>query len=288
MACPVPPKFNDIGKNAKDLLNKNFTLGAVKVEGKSRSPANGVAFTVNTNHATDSGKVASGLEMKMESKEKPGLSLMAKWNTDNIITINPCVANHLVKGAKTEIDFKFSPDTGKKSAKVMSSYARPNVNTTLDIDVNPAGPVVHGSAVLGHCRFLLGAAASIDTGKSALTKNALALAYCSEDISLHASLSNMVDAAFGLHHKVSPTLNVGGSVAWSKNKGAAPLVQAGAQVHLDRNTFLKAKIDSALRCGLSYVTKVQDGVQLTMSMLVNAKSLDSGNHKVGLSLDLSA
>ena len=87
MACPVPPKFNDIGKNAKDLFNKNFTLDAVKVEGKTRSAASGMSFTANANHATDSGKVASGIEMKMESKEKPGVSLTTKWNTDNVITM---------------------------------------------------------------------------------------------------------------------------------------------------------------------------------------------------------
>ena len=31
----APPKYADLGKDAKDLLNKNYHFGVVKLEGKT-------------------------------------------------------------------------------------------------------------------------------------------------------------------------------------------------------------------------------------------------------------
>ena len=51
---------------------------------------------------------------------------------------------------------------------------------------------------------------------------------------------------------------------------------------------LQAKLDNGLRLGISYVQNLRPGIQLTMSSLLNAKSLENGGHKLGLSLNLSA
>lgn len=37
----IPPKFDDLGKEAKDLINKNFHFGVIKLEGKTKTK-NGV------------------------------------------------------------------------------------------------------------------------------------------------------------------------------------------------------------------------------------------------------
>lgn len=37
----APPKYDDLGKEAKDLINKNFHFGVVKLEGKTKAK-NGV------------------------------------------------------------------------------------------------------------------------------------------------------------------------------------------------------------------------------------------------------
>ena len=36
MACN-PVKYSDLGKDAKDLINKSFDFGVVKLEGKTKS-----------------------------------------------------------------------------------------------------------------------------------------------------------------------------------------------------------------------------------------------------------
>ena len=41
----APPKFDDLGKEAKDLINKNFHFGTIKVEGKTKAK-NGVVCVI--------------------------------------------------------------------------------------------------------------------------------------------------------------------------------------------------------------------------------------------------
>jgi len=49
----APPKYADLGKEAKDLINKNFHFGVIKFEGKTKTKSEVVSFT-NTNfqHST--------------------------------------------------------------------------------------------------------------------------------------------------------------------------------------------------------------------------------------------
>ena len=42
----APAKFGDLGKEAKDLINKNFHFGVVKFEGKTKTK-NGVVRCLN-------------------------------------------------------------------------------------------------------------------------------------------------------------------------------------------------------------------------------------------------
>ena len=45
----APPKFDDLGKEAKDLINKNFHFGVIKLEGKTKAK-NGVVSISILNH----------------------------------------------------------------------------------------------------------------------------------------------------------------------------------------------------------------------------------------------
>lgn len=41
----APPKFDDLGKEAKDLCNKNFHFGVIKLEGKTKTKNGVVSIT---------------------------------------------------------------------------------------------------------------------------------------------------------------------------------------------------------------------------------------------------
>jgi len=282
MACN-PVKFDDLGKDAKDLLNKNFHFGVIKLEGKTKSTS-GVDFTTDGVHNTETGNVCGGLEAKWKH---PDFTFTEKWNTDNVITSTFAVEDKLIKGFKADFDCSFAPSTGKKTAKVKSAYKHEFLHTTQDIDLDFAGPTLHGSAVAGYKGVLVGGQASYDTGNSKMTTNSLSLAWHGADFKCH---SGVVDSAkyFGsVHHKVNDKLGVAAALAWTSGGGSTSLT-AGGHYAVDGDSAFKAKVDNNLRLGLSYITKLREGVQLTLSALVNAKDLNGGGHKVGLSLNLSA
>lgn len=58
------------------------------------------------------------------------------------------------------------------------------------------------------------------------------------------------------------------------------------QYALDNTAFVKAKVDAALRVGLSYVQKLRPGVTLRLSADINGAQLSADAHQLGLHLTL--
>lgn len=285
MACN-PVKYDDLGKQAKDLLNKNYHFGVLKVEGKSKSTTGLADFTFDGVHNTDTGNVNGGLESKLYVKDYP-VTVTEKWNTDNVITTTFSF-DSLLEGLKADFECTIAPTTGKRSAKIKTDYKHELLHGTLDVDVDFAGPVFHGSLVTGYKNLLLGGKASYDTGNSKLASSAMSLGFNMRDFKAHAGIVDFSKYFGSVSHAVADNLSVAAQLAWDQNGGGAPSLTVGGHYNLDKDTFYKVKIDNELRLGMSYVTKLREGIQLTLSGLINAKALNGGGHKFGLSLNLEA
>lgn len=282
----APPKFSDLGKEAKDLIAKNFHFGVIKFEGKTKTQ-NGVEFTTEGSHFTDTSNVNGSLETKFKCSDY-GVTFTEKWTTENLISTNISIDDKIAKGLKVDFDTTFAPVTGKKSAKVKTAYKHDNVHATGDIDLNFAGPSINGSAVFAYKGWHAGYQATYDTGASKLTANNAALAYKEGDFVVHSAISDGSKYSGSIHHQIKPNLSAAAALNWtSGSKDPSSLTVCG-RYDLDSETFMKAKLDNSLRLGISYVQNLRPGVQLTMSSLINAKALENGGHKLGLSLNLSA
>ena len=281
----APPKFDDLGKEAKDLINKNFHFGTIKVEGKTKAK-NGVEFVTDGTHNTDTGSITGGLETKFKYEEY-GVTFTEKWNTDNLISTSISIDDKIAKGLKLDFDTTFTPNSGKKTAKVKSAFKHDYIHTTTDVDFDFAGPTVHGSGVFGYKGWLAGYQASYDTANSKLTANNVSLAFSDGDFVIHSGINDASKYVGSIHHKVNDKVSAAASLSWQSGANATSLT-VGGKYTLDGDTFIKAKLDNQLRLGVSYVQSLRPGVQMTMSSLVNAKSLEQGGHKLGLSLNLEA
>lgn len=281
----IPPKFDDLGKEAKDLINKNFHFGVIKLEGKTKTK-NGVEFTTEGSHNTDTGNVAGSLETKFKYSEY-GVTFSEKWNTDNVIATKITIDDKIAKGLKVDFDTTFSPVTGKKSAKVKSAYKHEHLHTTTDVDFDFAGPTVHGSAVFGYNGWHAGYQASYDTANSKLTANNVSLTYKDGDFVIHSGIIDATKYVGSVHHQVNSKLSAAALLNWTSGSSTTSFTVCGKYT-MDNDTYMKAKIDNNLRLGLSYVQKIRPGVNLTLSSLINAKSLEQGGHKLGLSLNFDA
>lgn len=76
----------------------------------------------------------------------------------------------------------------KKSGKVKAAYKREYVNVGVDVDLDFAGPTIHGAAVAGYEGWLAGYQMTFDTAKSKMSQSNFAIGYKTGDFQLHTNV----------------------------------------------------------------------------------------------------
>jgi len=278
----APPSYSDIGKQARDVFGKGYHFGLVKLDVKTKS-STGVEFTAGGSSKTEGGAVTGSLETKYKIAEH-GLSLTEKWNTDN--SLNTTVDyDKLLPGLKLTLDGSFQPNTGAKGGKFKTEYKHESFLFNADMNL-AASPVVNTSCVLGHGPYALGYQTSFDSGKSALTKHNVALAYNAGDMILHCNASDSKVFGGGLYLKNSADLETG--VTCSSAVGGASSLAVGAKYSLGKDASLRAKVDCGSQIGLSYQQKLREGITMTLSANIDGTKLNEPGHKLGLCLEMAA
>jgi len=280
----APQKFADLGKEARDLLNKNFHLGAVKLEVNTNSES-GVKFKTEGSHNTDTGDVAATLESKFNVAPY-GVSVTKKWHTDNVLSSTIGIENKVIDGLKVDLESSYAVTSGKGAMKMKTDYSYGDLlRATFDMDL-AAAPTVHFSGVVGYQGFLAGYQTSYASASSQLSGHNFSVAYKQGDLILNAGSANGTKYTGSIHHQVNADLAAAAAVEYTADKGTALTVCC--KYAIDAHTSMKAKIDNNLGLGLSGVLKLRPGISLTGSGLLNCKALDQGGHKVGLMLNFDA
>uniref|UniRef100_A0A3P9JGQ0 Non-selective voltage-gated ion channel VDAC3 n=1 Tax=Oryzias latipes TaxID=8090 RepID=A0A3P9JGQ0_ORYLA len=281
----VPPAYSDLGKSAKDIFNKGFGYGVLKLDIKTKSQS-GVEFATSGSNNTDTGKSGGHLETKYKLNEL-GLSFNQKWNTDNTLTTEITMEDQLAKGLKLGLDSSFVPNTGKKSAKLKTGYKREYMNLGCDLDFDMAGPTVHAAAVLGYEGWLAGYQLAFDTAKSKLAQNNFALGYKAGDFQLHTHVNDGTEFGGSIYQKVNNSLETAVHLAWTAGSNNTRF-GIGAKYQLDKDASLSTKVNNACLVGVGYTHTLRPGVKLTLSAMIDGKNVNGGGHKVGLGFELEA
>jgi len=281
----APPQYSDLGKSAKDLFNKGYNYGTVKLDVKTKTQ-NKIDINLTGEHNTDVQKSLGVLEMKYKRPEN-GLTFTEKWNTDNILKSELTLEDNLLKGLKLAFDSSYAPNTGKKSGVLKSTYKHDKLLLNTDIDLDLAGPVVHNSIVFGHLGWLFGLQTSFDTAKSQLTRNNFAIGYQASDFTLHTNVNDGTEVGGSLYQKVNDQLDLGVSLSWSSVNNSTRFALA-SKYQLDKYATVQAKVNNLSQVGLSYTQQLRNGVKLILSTLVDGKNINGGGHKLGLGLELEA
>ncbi|XP_061585496.1 voltage-dependent anion-selective channel protein 3 isoform X2 [Cololabis saira] len=281
----VPPTYSDLGKSAKDILNKGYGYGILKLDVKTKSQS-GVEFATSGSNNTDSGKSGGHLETKYKVSDL-GLSFNQKWNTDNTLTTEITIEDQLAKGLKLGLDTSFVPNTGKKSAKLKTGYKREFINVGCDLDFDMAGPTVHAAAVLGYEGWVAGYQLAFDSAKSKVTKNNFSLGYQAGDFQLHTSVNDRTEFGGSIYQKVNKNLETAVDLAWTAGSNNTHF-GLGAKYQLDKDATLSTKVNNACLVGVGYTQTLRPGVKLTLSALIDGKNVNGGGHKVGMGFELQA
>ncbi|KAG0299481.1 Mitochondrial porin [Dissophora globulifera] len=291
MATFVPVPFADLGKTANDLLGKDFPVGHTKLELKTVAP-NGVTFNVLGNQDNKSGHIAGELKTKYVDF-KNGLTVTETWTTGNLLTTQIELENKVAKGLKLDITGGFLPSEGKKSAKVGVQYKQLGFNSRAYLDLFK-GPTFTGDVVVGREGFLVGGDLAYDIGGSYITRFAAAAGYTAPEysVALHAHNSFKVFSA-SYYHRINADLEAGAKAVWDSkavpSAAKAPVaLEVGAKLYLDRDAFVKAKVNNAGVLGLGYTQALRKGVKVSVAGLFDTHKLDHAAHKIGASFVFEA
>ncbi|XP_062366436.1 voltage-dependent anion-selective channel protein 3 isoform X2 [Cinclus cinclus] len=282
----VPPSYSDLGKSARDVFNKGYGFGMVKLELKTKSSSGVLEFTATGSSNTDTGKASGSLETKYKVKDQ-GLTFTQKWNTDNTLGTEVCVENQLAAGLKLAIDTTFVPNTGKKSGKLKTSYKRDYVHVGCNVDIDLSGPTLYGWAVLGFEGWLAGYQMAFDTAKYKLTQNNFALGYKAGDFQLHTNVNDGTEFGGSIYQKVNNNVETSVNLAWTAGSNNTRFGIA-AKYQMDEKTSVVAKVNNASLIGIGYTQTLRPGVKLTLSGLIDGKNFSAGGHKIGLGFELEA
>jgi voltage-dependent anion channel protein 2 len=281
----APPTYGDLGKSARDVFGKGYHFSLLKLDVKSKT-ANGVEFNSAGSSNTDSGKVGGSLETKYKMKEY-GLTFTEKWSTDNQLSTTVELADKPIVGAKLIFDSTFSPQSGAKSGKVKTEFKQDCMTILADVDLNLGGPTVNASAVAGHQGWLGGYQMAFDTSKSQLTKNNFAIGYCCGDFVMHTNVDDGQVFGGSVYQKVNGKLETAVNLGWTASKNETTF-GIGCKYALDKDAWVRAKVNNSSQVGLGYQQRLRDGVTLSLSTLIDGKNFQQGGHKVGMALELEA
>jgi len=281
----APPLYSDLGKTAKDLFNKGYNYGLVKLDVKTKTK-NDIDFNITGEHNTDVQKTLGTLEAKYKSPTY-GLTFVEKWNTDNILKSEITFEDQVISGSKLAVDTSYSPATGKKSMVLKTAYKHDKVNFNTDVDFDFNGPVINSALVFGHQGWLAGLQATFDTAKSKLTHNNFAVGYQAQDFTLHTNVNDGTEVGGSIYQRVNPNLELGVSLSWSSESNATRFALA-SKYSVDKDSTLQAKVNNLSQIGLGYTQNLRDGVKLTLSALVDGKNINGGGHKIGVGFELNA
>ncbi|KAL1916293.1 uncharacterized protein VTP21DRAFT_5910 [Calcarisporiella thermophila] len=278
--------FSDIGKLANDLFSKDYPLGVTKLEAKTVAQ-NGVTFTATGAQDSKTGIVQGELKTKY-SDAKNGLTLTESWTTSNVLTGQVEVENKIAPGVKLDATASFLPATGSKNAKLGIFYKAPAVHSRVFADLF-RGPTLTADAVVARNGLLAGVEVAYDVHEAKITRYNTAVGYSTPEytLTLHANNNlNLFSASY--YHRVNTQVEAGGRAVWDAKSNAAVALEVGTKYTLDKDAFVKAKVNNNGIFGLSYTQAVRKGVKLTIAGSVDTARLSENAHKLGLSIVLDA
>ncbi|KAK0583796.1 hypothetical protein LWI29_003216 [Acer saccharum] len=270
-----PGLYTDIGKKARDLLNKDYqsdhkftitTYSPTGVAITSTGTKKGELFLADVNTQLKNKNITTDIKVDTSS------------NLSTTITID-----QPAPGVKAILSLKV-PDqrSGKVEIQYLHDYA--GINTSIGLTANP---VVNFSGVVGTNLLSLGTDLSFDTKTGNFTKCNAGLSFCNEDLIASLTLNNKGDSLVAsYYHTVNPLMNtaVGAEVtrSFSTNENT---ITVGTQHSLDPLTTLKARVNNAGKASALIQHEWRPKSFFTISGEVDTKAIEK-SAKVGLALAL--
>ncbi|KAJ2076819.1 Mitochondrial porin [Coemansia sp. RSA 988] len=282
----IPPNYSDICKPVNDLFSKDYPFGALKLEVKTTT-SNGVTFTVNGAQDIKSGAIISELKSKYSDKVN-GLTFTESWNTANLVTGQVEIANKFARGLKVELSGSSALSSTKRALRSKFDYQQDNLFARVNVDA--LSPSVTADVTISREGALAGAELAYDLNSGAVTRTNSTIGYCGPDyqVTLQGNNSlNLIQLAF--YQRVTKSVEAGARAIYDyKNPEGGVSAELGTKYILDKDAYVKTKVDNAGRLGLSFTQVLRPGVKLSLAGLFDTTRLQENAHKMGAALTFEA
>ncbi|KAG2333272.1 hypothetical protein Bca4012_017078 [Brassica carinata] len=268
-----PAPFPDIGKKAKDLLNKDYIFDQ--------------KFTLTMLSATGTEFVATGLQKDDLffgdiSTLYKGQNTIVDLKIDSHSSVSTKVTvKNLMPSAKAVISFKI-PD--HKSGKLDVQYVHPHATLNSSIGLNPT-PLLDLSATIGSQTVSLGGEVGFDTASSSLTKYNAGIGFNKPDFSAALMLEDKGESLRATYvHTVNPTTSVGAELI-RRFTNHANSFTIGSSYSVDPFTTVKTRLSNNGKAGMVIQREWRPKSLITLSAEYDSKAVTS-SPRVGLAIAL--
>ncbi|XP_001606205.2 voltage-dependent anion-selective channel-like [Nasonia vitripennis] len=277
------PDYGELGKSARDVFREGYAydLAKLKLSAKLGVEAD-VAFDLRKSELTGSflGKYSTNGYGQFSGKlSRPSL-LTGEYKLNGFLSENV----DLDAGYTFNLADNFQ--TCRVRGKFHNSLLHADGSITKDLD---GDAVLHGSAVLKLGKLLLGYQAEFKPNGSRLSKNDLALGCeIGNSAALHLRCLR-IPKELGLSgfYSVSDKLDVAVDAKLGLGDESRPwYLGAGLAYKLNEQSKLRLKLDKNLQLGTSLQMPLNEEAKVTLAMNLDLAQPASGQHKVGLGLDL--
>jgi hypothetical protein len=270
----MAPKFSDLGKDAGDLINDDFSTDN-SFEFKTTA-ADGTQFTHNLDKSGDS------LSGKFSAKFAPiaGVKATVKATSGNKLSTD--LSYDVASGVTLKSTVTALPSLGVTAA---CDYNHQHINVTGNVDLFTHALDFTATTGANSCNFWAGVSGGF-SGDKKISGLKCALEYRGKGytgtFSMNSDLSN---PTFKYFHKVNSSTAIASSVS-VENAGIGSLVFAlSSAVNGGTRKFKVEKNSDNWNVGLSYGTKVADGTDLNLAASFNPSTL--ADPKLGFSVNMS-
>lgn len=296
------PLFKDLGKNANDLLTKDFP-STLRFELNTTSE-NGLKFqTVVEQKKGKSGSdgvapnvMFGSFQTKLDVKDY-GIALTGTLDTE-LLRWEVVLSKLVQPGIKATFKGSTSTETIKEvygDVEYKGKYG----NVVLDFNLRDDVPKLELASVVGQKGYSLGAKGSYvlpDDPKKSGRLDAVSVTggYTSNSFDFTGTFNGKFDkggfkptVGSTLHYKHNASTNFATSATWdpSKDLKDGVTVTVGGQHNFDSQTSVKGKVGTNGAVAVSYKQKLNKNVNLTLATEVNA--ITTKPHTLGFHLSFT-
>jgi len=286
---PMPPPpmfrplaFREVGRAINDLLGRDYPTNGIRLETRSMT-STGVNFSVNGFRDAKTGAISGEMRTRYHDKVH-GVVFSEGWSSNNVLSSTIEFFNTVSPGLRLEVNGSYNPTNGVKNARVAADYKKRNIFSRCNIDLFK-GPVVNSDFCIHQNGLLIGGETAYNLRDSKLTRYNIGIGYNTPEYSLALQAFegfNTYTASY--FHKVSNELEAGTKATWNKSSAGPVNIEFGTRYILNKDAFVKAKIDMNGRLGLGYTQHLDNGVRVTVGGSFDTQRLGENVHKVGMNL----